>query len=659
MQSRDDGLLTARIVLVAEAYGDNEVTFDRPFVGPSYNDKLLPWWNACEPKLDRSMFYITNVWDQGKPDHGIDRIPEFEMRAAMERCRQRVDKVVGPEGRGPVLIVVSGNYALYTFTGEGRVSFHGKDGRHERPGISDWRGSIFTYRSNTGRETKVIATPHPAGTFPFRNPGLEWVCRKDWQRIAEDAQFYETRLPSYTKMIAPSLGEVRHWLEWTRAEAAKRAKLPRFAGRLACSLDVETPKKVNYSIVQKESGSTAPTVKCRTCGHTRRWHAQDEENAAQLRALHGSECAGLRGKGGCACAGFVAPMLKPKKKKDSEEAYLGCIGYCWDPKLAVCFPTTLDFWQDPELLKQLYVMLRDFHADPNIDFGGQNFGFDAWWCAKEGIPLWSLAWDLMKMHRTQRPWSEWHDLGFQASLDTRIPFWKHEAKLPDEISRWSHNKEQLWAYNCTDNYAQLTLLFERLQALATRGRLEYYMQMESPIDDTLLPMSLHGLRADVPGRQAELANLLTQAKAIGAELNEVAGAKLIPNIAVSTAKMKTFLYETHRLPMQYAKDQKGQKKPSTNVIAIKRLMEQFPGLQVLQDVGKLVLKHRRTMKKAADLKDSRIEADSRAYAIFKQDTLLGRLSSSRTPKKEGANLQNVDHELRKFYVADIGDEEPH
>jgi len=596
------------------------------------------------------------VWDQGQPEHGIDRIPEYEMRAAMERCRQRVDAVTGPDGRGPAVIVVTGNYALYTFTGNGRVSFHSKDGRHERPGISDWRGSIFTYRTNDGREIKVIATPHPASTFPYRNPGLEWVCRKDWQRIAEDAQFYETRLPSYTKMLGPSFGEMKHWIEWTRAEAAKTKHLQRFAGRLVCSLDVETPMKVNYKIVQEETKSAAPTVKCKGCGHTRRWHVDPVD---YLEGKPDNGCAGLRGKGGCACAGFTAPLKKPKRKKESEEAYLGCIGYCWDPQLTVCFPTTLEFWQDPAVLTQVYALLRDFHADSNIDFGGQNFGFDAWWCAKEVIPLHHLAWDLMKMHRTQRPWSEWHDLGFQASLDTRVPFWKHEAKLPDEISRWSHNKEQLWAYNCTDNFVQRTLLDERLRSLSTRGRLEYYMRMEAPLDDELLPMSLHGIRADVPGRQAELAKLLALGKSIGAELNDVAGMKIIPNIAVSTQKMKVFLYEKHRLPVQYAKDQKGTKKPSTNIIAIKRLMEAFPGLDVLQKVGTLALRHRRCMKKAADLKDGRIEPDGRAYAIFKQDTLLGRLSSSRTPKKEGSNLQNVDHELRKFFVADVGDERPH
>lgn len=652
MQSRDDGTLTARYVLVLEAYGPNECNMGRPLVGSSYNDKIVPWWKQCTPIITREQVYITNTWDQGMPEFGINKIPEGDMRAAMERCRQRVDKVVGPDGdgRGPYVIVCAGNYALYTFTGNGRVSFHMKDGRHDRPGIEDWRGSVFVYRTNDGREIKVIAAVHPAATFPFRNPGLEWVCRRDWRRIATDGQFREPLLPNFTKMIAPTIGEIRHWVGWTRSEAEKKKNQPRFAGRMACSADVETPKKVNYETVIEESKAVAPGTKCVGCKHTRRWHDMNEGGS---RA-----CAGPRGKG-CDCPSFVQPMKNPRKKKVNEESYLGCIGYCWDPSLAVCFPTTLEYWQDPELLKQLMTLLRDFHADPNIDFGGQNFAFDGWWAAIYGIPFWSLAWDLMKMHRTERPWSEWHDLAFQGSLDTRQPFWKHESKTPDEISRWSHNKEQLWAYNCVDNYVQRTLLDVRLQGLAANGRLDYYMRMESPIDDALLPMTLHGIRADIPGRQKEHAKLVEHAKTLGAELNGAAGMKIIPNIAVSTQKMKTFLYEKHRLPIQYTKDQQGAKKPSTNIVAIKRLMEAFPGLAELQTVGNLVLRHRRTMKKVADLRDGRVEADGRVYSQFKQDTLLGRLSAAATPKKQGQNLQNVDHELRCFYIADIGDEAPH
>lgn len=689
MQSRDDGPATARIVLVGEAYGWREAEMNRPFVGPSYTDKLMPWWTACTPRIIRERdVYITNAWDQGMPAR-IDAIPEGEMRAAFERCRARVELLIGPDGGGPVVIVPTGNYALYCFTGNGRVSFHWRDGKHERPGIYDWRGSILSYQTNDGRIIKVIPTVHPANTFPMRTPGMEWVCRMDWQRIAEEAQRRPLDLPTYTKMIAPCEAEVREWIGWTRSEADKRKRGERFVERLACSADVETPYKVEYETTQ--AASTAVTAKCTTCGHTKRWHEDSEvaggtppemarkptgdDADSQALSTPAAPCSkkGLKKLGGvvCECRGFAAPMNKPKKRKISEEAYLGCSGYAWKTDLAICVPTTLDYWQDEHALRRVMDELRRFHADPNIDFGGQNFGFDAWWYAIHDIPMHAIAWDLMKMHRVQRPFSQWHDLGFQASLDTRLPFWKHEAKLPDEISRWSHNKEQLWAYNCTDNIGQLMLLYVRYKALVAAGRLDYYLQMEAPIDNELLPMSLHGIATDVTGRAEEFERLMGQAKELSAVLNDAAGMPIVTVHKKSGAiigkipappKLKVFLYEKHKLPIQYKKTKKGnqiKKSVSTDIISIKRLMEAFPGNAELQTVGALVLRHRRLNKKASDLKESKVEANGRMYAIFKQDTLLGRLSSSSTPKDEGANLQNQDHELRRFFVADTGEEAPH
>lgn len=653
-----EGSRAARIVLIGEAPGRTEMEYGRPFVGPSYTDKLLPWWNACVPKLSREQFYIDNVLDYQPPN--MHSVPESELRAAMEALRQRISVL-----DDPWLIVPTGNWALYAITGEGRVSFHQRDGRHDRPGIMDWRGSVLSFTDNRGRVIKVIPTVHPAAAFPFRTPGLEWVCMKDWQRIAEDSLFREPRLPTHSQIIAPSKGEAIEWIRWTRSEAEKRKNGMRFVGRLACSLDVETPYKTEYATTQGESKSVASTVKCKSCGHTRRWHkistlpneVRDEGlDTAAPCVIAG--CAGLRGKGDCICLSFSAPLTKPKRVKINEESYLGCIGYAWKTDLAICIPTTMEFWQVPGEWEEVKREMAAFHADPNMDFGGQNFPFDAWWCAIEAMPLNHMAWDLMKMHRVQRPYSQWHDLAFQASLDTRQKFWKHEAKLPGEISRWSHNKEQLWRYNNLDGIAQITMLNERLNALSSLGRLEYYMQLEAPIDDELLPLSLHGIRVDVPGRAVEFDRLQIEAKQTAIDCNVAAAMKVIPNIAVSPAKMKTFLYEKHRLPQQYRKNQKRQKVVSTDIVSIRRLMEKFPGLEELQTVGTLVLKHRRLMKKAADLKVSRISADGRQYACFRQDTLLGRLSSAATPKDEGANLQQVDNELRKFYLADTGEEVP-
>jgi len=331
----------------------------------------------------------------------------------------------------------------------------------------------------------------------------------------------------------------------------------------------------------------------------------------------------------------------------------------------LCIPTTLEYWQDPTTWARVKAEMAAFHADENIDFGGQNFGFDVWWCADEGMPLvHGWKWDLRKMHNVRVPFSAWHDLAFQASLYTRQPFWKHESKLPDEISRWSHNKQQLWDYNCVDNGVQIELLPSHVNALKTGGRLEYYEQIEAPIDPGLLELSRVGFRVDEPGRKAHYIKCIDEARTLSVELNRAAempvvGVSKKGNITgkvPSPSKLKVFLYEKLRLPLQYAKNAKKQKVVSTNVVTVKRLMDQFPALDQLQVVGKMVLRHRRLNTEAQFVKESRVSKDGRIYSLYKQDTLLGRLSSSQTPRGEGSNGQNVDRRLRRFYLPDRGNE---
>src|SRR5262249_35814712 len=152
-------------------------------------------------------------------------------------------------------------------------------------------------------------------TMPFRTPGYEWVCRADWQRIAEDLQFRELRIPERSHLIAPSRGEALEWIKWTRSEAEKSAHYGHYdvdsfslnlnPRRLQCSLDVETPMRAQYEQRQEASQSKAETLKCKACGHTRRWH---DEEARRPDGTPDPVCRGIRKKG-CAvcCEGFVAP----------------------------------------------------------------------------------------------------------------------------------------------------------------------------------------------------------------------------------------------------------------------------------------------------------------------------------------------------------------
>lgn len=641
------GSKAAKLVLIGEAPGRWEHVYGQPFVGPSYHDKLKPWWDAAG--LKREQFYITNVLD-AQPG-AIDRVPESEMRAAFDALHDRLAAL-----GDPWLIVPTGNYALYALTGKGKVSFHTRDGRWERPGIQSWRGSILWYEDRRGRKIKVIPTVHPAATF--RTPELSWVCERDWKRIADDAQFRELRLPERTHLIAPLLSDVIEYARWTRSEAAKR-------GRLACSLDVETPKHFEYEIRQKES--TAATAKCAGCGHTRRWHlalvapAADSLAELDVEAISCSKKAPKKAGGAvCECTAFVAPKSTPKQVKINEYPYLGCIGYAWQPKLSLCVPTTRAYWKEPGEYERVMQVLRELHADPHIDWVGQNFLFDAWWCAEEGVPVSTMRWDTMKLHRVRAPWSAWHDLAFQASLYTRQPRWKDEAKDPDSIVKYAHNNEALWTYNGIDNCVQIELAQQHVAVLHELGRLEYYDELEAPIDPVLLQLSRTGLRTNVAAMTAERTCMLSDAAALAKDIDATAGRSLMgkakagqPN-AVSNKKLIAYLYGADglRLPEQYTTVKIGREKKkrvTVNIVAVKRLMERFPGYAALQAVGTKVLRHRRLLKVASFLQPARLVGD-RWLAMFKQDTVLGRLSSSATPKGDGSNLQNIDRTVRQFFL---------
>lgn len=184
------------------------------------------------------------------------------------------------------------------------------------------------------------------------------------------------------------------------------------------------------------------------------------------------------------------------------------------------------------------------------------------------------------------------------------------------------------------------------------GRFEFYQRMSQPMIEPLGELSLHGIRTDGPGRAAEFDRVTIEAAALAKEINDAAGEPIMGKVAVSNAKMKHFLYDTLRLPLQYTKNAEKRKVISTNVVSIKRLMEQFPGLDRLQAVGTKTLAHRRLGTIKGFVKDDHVDPDGRMRAQFVQDTVFARIKSRKNPRGTGRNLQNIDRKLRQYYLPD-------
>lgn len=196
------GPFDARLVVVAEAPGKWEEQYGEPLVGPS--GKIWESWLRAVG-LDRRDIRIENVCEFRPPGNDASAWDRGTWEEWMEDLHVRMARL-----EDPWLVVPMGNYALYALTGKGKVPWHSRDGRAVRPGILSWRGSILSYRDRRGREVKCLPTPHPASTF--RQPELEGICRRDWERIAEEVRFRELYLPRRTHVISPTVEEVEKFV---------------------------------------------------------------------------------------------------------------------------------------------------------------------------------------------------------------------------------------------------------------------------------------------------------------------------------------------------------------------------------------------------------------------------------------------------------------
>lgn len=132
--------------------------------------------------------------------------------------------------------------------------------------------------------------------------------------------------------------------------------------------------------------------------------------------------------------------------------YVSCIGLAPTPFRAMSIPfiqNTKPYWNFPQykaIKKALAQLLREG------DIIGQNFHFDWSWLYQEGYEDINLVFDTMQAQHVA--WPELpKSLAYMASIYTREPFWKDEAKEADPDNKaHTHVKDYLkyWTYNCKD-----------------------------------------------------------------------------------------------------------------------------------------------------------------------------------------------------------------
>jgi DNA polymerase len=580
----DEGRKDAKIVLVGEAPGANEMAQGRPFVGAS-GQRLAGWWQRVG--LSRRDIYITNVVPY--QPKAIDKVPREEMEGHIRALHGRIAALDGPN-----VIVPVGNYALYGCTGKGRVSWHQRDGKLLRPGITSLRGSIM----EGPHGIKTIPSIHPAATFvrggQNRKRSAQFVraCLADWERIADDCAFPELRLPQREHYIKPTLKDIKSFM----ADAPA-------AGAL--SLDIETPR-------------------------TRR-----------------TEKIGVYKSG--------PKKGKPKWKTTYERARIGCIAFSYDPRWSLTIPLTEEYWKNPADLEEARACVAVLLSDPAPKVM-QNGLYDTYWLAQEGMPVANWLWDTRAMHHCIDPAAQ-HALHYLASIYTRQPYWKDEAKDPEELAKYTTNDEALWTYNGIDAAVTLEIFYRLHAILVDTGYLYYYLLTYGTMSEPLLETSLHGMRMDDERREREHKRALAELETSRGELKRLTGTDLVAAKGISTARLMKYLYKDLGIPPVMTKDVKtGLRRPTTNEVALKKIRNKrgdWPteGGTVGQVCG-LLLQYRKLMKNAETFAPGKTDADGRIRCLLSPYTDTCRLKSEENPCGTGTNLQNRPRDGRAIFLPD-------
>lgn len=615
----DFGSLDASVIVIADTPTKDEMQHGERGLGTSAGRMRL-WWEAAG--IPASTVYLTSVLDFLPPN--VDYVPKAVWEQAFSALWERLDRLDDPR-----VFVPTGNYALYALTGKGRVHWDKRDGRHPRADILDWRGSILEAIGWSREEpVKVIPTLPASSVLPV--PRWEFRVRKDWERIAHE-RLSVGNIPSTMRVhrIARNLEDLAIYVNDTIRDGRPIA------------VDIETPcGQIN------EYATADGWVRSRD-------HVPDEQ---LIRFKSGKR------KG------------QPKTRKAKGDAFLGCIGFADNAGVSMTVPLTKAHWGYDQELATVRWWVQQLLSSRNPKVM-QNGMFDTLWLRRCGYAVTNWRYDTRAMHHALDP-REDHDLAFMASVYTRQPFWKHEAKDPDSVTKYASNSEALWTYNGIDCCVTWEL-FEALRTeLNQEGLLEFYHRHYADMLEPLVALSVQGILVDDTTRrrrELELRNTLREQTAI---IDREAGMSFTVNTGMSTDRLKYYLYgsrgfegikaqktfEKLRLqfgtvePLNLVPQKKRDPKTkgfrvTTDEVALRRLLLKFP--KKCTAVIPALLELRRIQKMLEFLDAKTMSPNGRIHCQYSLCTDAARLASQGVPwGDEGRNLQNIDRELRDVFVPD-------
>lgn len=389
-----------------------------------------------------------------------------------------------------------------------------------------------------------------------------------------------------------------------------------------------------------------------------------------------------------------------------------CIGFAANERESIVIPTEESYWRkrtgDELDVHNAWDLIQLICSHPCAKIM-QNGLFDAWWLLEYDIRVENYIYDTLAMHHALWPRDN-HSLDYLASIYTRQPYWKDEAKDADEIVRVAkQGMEKLYVYNGLDVTVTWEI-WQKLQAeLMEAGLLDFYKTHYAEMFQPLLSLMRCGISVDREGMDALRVRLLADALELRDRASQLVGEPLytFDKTKCEREMLHGYLYFLNN-PNQYSLDfdtmqrwlsdskypegtvekkwnelqEKGisdaclikvleeMKLPKSATgatksgrmkvdnISLRKIQKYYEDRKTMDDVGSKVrelvditLDHRRNKKLASFLTDSKIDDDNRLRCTYKFTTKTGRLASSKNPRGTGMNLQNIDRQLRHLFTA--------
>lgn len=222
------GPQSAKIILVGEAWGEQESLTGLPFVGHSGQEltRML-----SEAGLDRKACLLTNVFALRPPNNKIEALcgkkaeigpgytlpplrqgkyflPEFLPQ--IERLKQEILAVQ------PNLVIALGNTACWALLGSAK--------------ISQLRGTVTDSFLCPG--IKILPTYHPAAVL--RNWAYRTIVVADLMKAKREAEFPGIVRPTRQVLVNPTMAEIKAWLPIAAAAPLLSCDIETGASQIKC-----------------------------------------------------------------------------------------------------------------------------------------------------------------------------------------------------------------------------------------------------------------------------------------------------------------------------------------------------------------------------------------------------------------------------------------